>query len=96
VSAIADVGLPDVKCAKGSAQAKCAGNPCDITTSPCKGNPNYVCVPSSCDKLTYLGTPLKGQICKAIFVNPLTRKVVPGCLGESLQPACLSKQQLQR
>jgi hypothetical protein len=76
------VDLPEVKCAKGSAQAKCKGNPCDTTTSPCKGNPNYICVPSSCDKLTYLGTPLKGQVCKAIFVNPLTKKIVPQCLCE--------------
>ena len=74
--------LPAAICAPGSAQAKCAGDPCDTTTSPCKGNPSYACVASSCDKLTYLGTQLTGQMCKAIFVDPNTRKVVPKCLGE--------------
>jgi coxsackievirus/adenovirus receptor len=72
--------LPPLVCAPGSATARCFGNPCELTTSPCKGDDRYVCLVNSCSTITYLGVTLKDAACTAIFVDPLTRKVAKQCI----------------
>lgn len=72
--------LPPLVCAPGSPTARCKGDPCKLTTSPCKGNARYVCLGNSCGKLTYLGTKLTNAMCTAIFVDPLTRTVAKECI----------------
>jgi hypothetical protein len=67
---------PPITCAKGDVGVACALDPCSV--SKCKPQPNYVCVPNYCAKpTTYLGNPIPGSGCDAVWIDTTTNKTVP-------------------